>query len=136
MWEIKLLHKTTYRKLHTLLSCREYCSSSSLASVKTERNIKVNTGNLSVRSRNLQCCPKVMQTIIDKKGVCSDLSRFIADISAKHLMDTINQRDTCIRAIFAISLRDIILVRLLRNNISQSKQYIVAAKFVVLNNMS
>ena len=44
-----------------------------------------------------------MQTIIDKKSVCSDLSQFIADISAKHLMDTINQRD--IRTIFTISSR-------------------------------
>ena len=44
-------------------------------------------------------------------------------------MDTINQRDIC--TIFAISLRDIILVRLLCNNISQSKRYIPAAKFVV-----
>ena len=34
---------------------------------KTERNIEVNTGNLSVRSRNLQYCEKVMQTIIDQK---------------------------------------------------------------------
>ena len=46
---------------------------------KTERNIEIITGNLSVRSRNLQYCAKVMQTIIDKKSVCSDLSRFIAD---------------------------------------------------------
>ena len=114
MWEIKLFHKTTYRKLPTLLSCREYCSSSSIASVKRKRNIEVNTCNLSVRSRIL----KVMQTIIDEKSVCSDLLRFIADVSAKHLMDTINQRD-------------IVLVRLLCNNISQSKRYIVAAKFVV-----
>ena len=59
-----------------------------------------------------------MQTIIDEKSVCSDLSRFIAHVSAKHLMDTIN-------------LRDIVLVRLLCNNISQRKRYIVAAKFVV-----
>ena len=117
MWEIKLFRKTTYRKLPTLLSCREYCSSSSLASVKRKRNIKVNTCNLSVRSRNLQYCAKVVQTIIDEKSVCSDLTRFIAHVSAKHLMDTINQRD-------------IVLVRLLCNNISQSKRYIVAAKFV------
>ena len=60
-----------------------------------------------------------MQTIIDEKSVCSDPSRLIADVSAKHLMDTINQRD-------------IVLVRLLCNNISQSKRYIVAAKFVVM----
>ena len=105
MWEIKLFHKTTYTKLPTLLSCREYCSSSSLASVKRKINIKVNTCNLSVRSRNLhvQYCAKVMQTIIDEKSVCSDLSRLITIVSAKHLMDTINQRD-------------IILVRLLCNN--------------------
>ena len=76
MWEIKLFHKTTYRKLPTLLSCREYCSSSSLASVKRKRNIEVNTCNLSVWSRILQYCAKVMQTIIDEKSVCSDLSRF------------------------------------------------------------
>ena len=85
MWEIKLFHKTTYRKLPTLLSCREYCSSSSLASVKRKINIEVNTCNLSVRSRNLQYCAKVMQTIIDEKSVCSDLSRFITDVPAKHL---------------------------------------------------
>ena len=64
-----------------------------------------------------------------KKVFCSDLSRFIADISAKHLMDTINQRD--IGTIFAISHRGIVLVRLLCNNISQSKRHIVAAEFVV-----
>ena len=44
-------------------------------------------------------------------------------------MDTINQRD--ISTIFVISCRDIILVRLLRNNISEDKRYIVAAKLVV-----
>ena len=82
-----------------------------------------------MRSRNLQYCAKVMQTIIDEKSVSSDLSRFIADISEKHLMDTINQQD--IGTIFAISHQDIVLVRLLCNNISQSKRYIIAAKFVV-----
>ena len=91
MWEIKLFHKTTYRKLLTLLCCREYCSSSSLASVERKINIEVNTCNLSVRSRNLQYCAKVMQMIIDEKSVCSDLSRFITDVPAKHLMDTIDQ---------------------------------------------
>ena len=84
MWEIKLFHKTTYRKLPTLLSCREYCSSSSLAGVKRKINIEVNTCNLSVRSHNLQYCAKVMQTIIDEKSVCSDLLRFITDVPAKH----------------------------------------------------
>ena len=118
MWEIKLFHKTTDRKLPTLLYCREYCSSSSLASVKRKINIEVNTCNLSVRSRNLQqYCAKVMQTIIDEKSVSSDLSPFITDVPA-NLMDMINQRD-------------IVLVRLLCNNILQSKRYIVAAKFVV-----
>ena len=117
MWEIKLFHKTTYRKLPTLLSCREYCSSSSLASVKRKINIEVNTCNLSVRSRNLQYCAKVMQTIIDQENVCSDLSPFITDVPA-NLMDMINQQD-------------IVLVRLLCNNISQSKRYIFAARFIV-----
>ena len=44
-------------------------------------------------------------------------------------MDTINQRD--ISTIFVISRRDIILVRLLCNNILENKRYIVAAKLVV-----
>ena len=105
MWEIKLFHKTTHRKLPTLLSCREYCSSSSLASVKRKRNIEVNTCNLSVWSRILQYCAKVMQMIIDEKSVCSDLSRFIADVSAKHLMDTINQRDIVLVRLLCMSLQ-------------------------------
>ena len=105
MWEIKLFHKTTYRKLPALLSCREYCSSSSLASVKRKRNIEVNTCNLSVWSRILQYCAKVMQTIIDEKSVCSDLSRFIADVSAKHLMDTINQWDIVLVRLLCMSLQ-------------------------------
>ena len=36
---------------------------------KMERNIEVNTCNLSVRSCNLRYCAKVLQTIIDEKSV-------------------------------------------------------------------
>ena len=114
MWKINFTKQRTENCQHCYLAE----STVHQASVKQKRNIEVNTCNLSVRSRILQYCAKVMQTIIDEKSVCSDLSRFIADVSAKHLMDTINQRD-------------IVLVRLLCNNISQSKRYIVAAKFVV-----
>ena len=125
----KVISQNNKQKISNIVILQRLLFIKLASQCKTERNIEVNTGNYSVRSRNLRYCAKVMQTIIDKKSVCSDLSRFIADISAKHFMDTIDQRD--IRTIFAISLRDIVLVRLLCNNISQSKQYIVAAKFVV-----
>ena len=125
----KVISQNNIQKIADIVILQRLLFIKLVSQCKTERNIEVNTGNLSVRSRNLQYCAKVMQTIINEKSVCSDLSRFIAEISAKHLMDTINQRN--IGTIFAISLQDIVLVRLLCNNILQSKRYIVAVKFVV-----
>ena len=71
-----------------------------------------------VSQSDLEYCAKVMQTIIDKYRTL--FLRFLANISAKHRMDcrTLN-RD--IGTIFTISCRDIVLVRLCCNDISQSK---------------
>ena len=115
MWEIKLFHKTAYRKLPTLLSFREYCSSSSLASVKRKEISK---------SIQVTCqCEAATYNTVSLAIYC----RYISETSHgynKSATYPYNLHDM-------ISLRDIVLVRLLCNNISQSKRYIVAAKFVV-----
>ena len=87
----KVISQNNIQKIANIVILQRVLFIKLVSYCKTERNIEVNTGNLSVRSCNLQYCAKVMQTIIDEKSVCSDLSRFIADILAKHLMDTINQ---------------------------------------------
>ena len=115
MWEIKLFHKTTYRQLPTLLSCREYCSSSSLASVKRKEISK---------SIQVTCqCEAATYNTVSLAIYCRYISKTSHGYN-KSATYPYNLHDM-------ISLRDIVLVRLLCNNISQSKRFIVAAKFVV-----
>ena len=85
---------------------------------------------------NVQYCAKVMQMIIDE--YCALLSRFIANISAKHCMDCRTLNDKSLR--YRYNLRDISpryrssetsLQRYLTKQDDISPRYIVAVKFVV-----
>ena len=63
----KVISQNNIQKIANIAVLQRVLFIKLVSQCKTERNIKVNTGNLSVRSRNLRYCAKVMQTIINKK---------------------------------------------------------------------
>ena len=100
MWEIKLLHKTTYRKLPTLLSCREYCSSSLLASVKQKEISK---------SIQVTCSAKPQPTILCKSNANDNRQKkrlfWSLAIYCRYISETFHGYDKSAR--YPYNLRDI-----------------------------
>ena len=65
----KVISQNNIQKIANIVILQRVLFIKLVSQCKAERNIKVNTGNLSVRSPNLQYCAKVMQTTIDEKSV-------------------------------------------------------------------
>ena len=65
----KVISQNNIQKIANIVILQKVLFINLVSQCKMERNIEVSTGNLSVRSRNLQYCAKVMQTIIDEKSV-------------------------------------------------------------------
>ena len=65
----KVISQNNIQKIANIVILQRVLFIKLVSQCKTERNIEVITGNLSVGSRNLQYCAKVMQTIIDKTSV-------------------------------------------------------------------
>ena len=74
----KVISQNNIQKIANIVILQRVLFIKLVSLCKTERNIKVNTGNLSLRSRNLQYCAKVMQTIIDKKNLHSTVHILLA----------------------------------------------------------
>ena len=64
----KVIAQNNIQKIANIVILQKVLFINLVSQCKMERNIEVSTGNLSVRSRNLQYCAKVMQTIIAKKN--------------------------------------------------------------------